>query len=110
MEDNTPIMVSKQYLHQWYRYDKPHEQCKNAVNKTFKSKMDEDVIVRVDALYPCIEYWKEDRQYEIHYTDIPSTLARPVFVITAVSGNYNGKTFVMDACIFFQRFEMCIQV
>ncbi|MBP6948853.1 MAG: hypothetical protein KBC41_03150 [Candidatus Pacebacteria bacterium] len=97
----------KPYLHQWFHYDSPHEHCSNAVGKTFESISDKNVFVKVEAVYPCIEYWKEGRQNEVGYSDIPSGLAHPSFVITAKSGSYKEKTFIMDARNFFEKFELC---
>lgn len=93
-------------LHQWFQYDQPHSLCSEAVGRNFESKKDRGVIVKVISVFPFIDYWKENRQEDPAGGDILATMAIPSFVITAVTGSYKEKTFIMGAVNFFDRFDI----
>lgn len=93
-------------LHQWFPVGGPHHRCTEAVGKVFESKEEKDVLVKVDAVYPSLEYWREEVRDSIPRVDFPSLYAIPAFVITPVTGKYIGKTFIMGAVNFFNRFDL----
>ncbi len=97
-------------LHQWFSSGDPNPRCISAVGKIFQSINENHVHVKVDALYPKVEFWTEETRDDIPRVNFPSITAFPMFLCTPVTGKFVGKTFIMSVMEFFERFELCNEV